>query len=86
MLFALVSAAFASDPLVIDGIDELTDVPTVWSPVTNVDFVDGVQVNGPLLGPSIGYVSTPNPKWEGSFIVLRESFFPEIAASVRSIN
>ena len=86
MLFALVSAALAADPLILEGVEGLEDVPTVWAPVTNVDFADGLSMHGVLQQPPIEVVGAPNPVWEGSFIVLRDSFFPEIARSVKSIN
>ncbi len=86
MFFVLIASSFAAAPLDLNDVDDLTDVPTVFDPVTHVDFDRALDVNASLQGPSFGVVFAPNPKWTGSFIVLRESFFPEIAASVNRVK
>lgn len=86
MFFALFTAAFAAAPLDIGDIDDVSDVPTIYEPVSNVDFVNPLDVSAGLQGPSMTMVFAPNPDWKGSFIVLRQSFFPEIAASVKQVN
>ena len=85
MLFALVSAALAADPLVIEGVEELNDAPTVWAPVAHVDF-DGVNVNAKPEGPQMTVTWVVNHRSHNSLIVLRDSFFPEMERSVHAIN
>jgi hypothetical protein len=79
------SVALAGEPLVIEGVDDLNDVPTVTPRVDRVDFTEGLDVSGTLHRPSIEVVWAPDPHWNGNFIRLRQSFDPEISRSLRSL-
>jgi len=75
-LLALTLSAFAQDP----------EPEVRYLERTEIDFLDGVNVEGELVKPQISQVSEPRRLAFASFIRLRSDFDDEIAQSAAFVR